>query len=322
MANSKMHLIGKIINHIKTSLSDFLICYFPKMEIDSIKITKSQYDKLKNEINDYCNNVVNEINDYKKNGVIKITEGTEALHGYEIVSQIGDYLGPVILMDGEYYRCIKKDAVPKFIELWESGILQVFSAKGFMPKIDISEFCSDEWPIILKQQKITIKKIEDTTIEESKKALFFVSILQLVCKKVNCVLLDPHFYNYTINESGFMFYDLGSFFMTNDISNYNDFSMVILGAYRILFSYFPGSVLSKQELGVFRTGIKKYKYTARLHEFSFYRRRGRKCIKRFCTKNVVNAYRNIFYSYKCLPWDVLICFLPKFINNPLSLVNI
>ena len=101
------------------------------------------------------------------------------------------------------------------------------------------------------------KEYSEWSVNESIRAALFVSVLQSICKRVDCVLLDPHYYNITFVNNHPIYFDLGSFYMDENTKQYNDFSLVILGLYRILFSGFIDSVLSKQELGAFRYEAEK-----------------------------------------------------------------
>lgn len=274
------------------------------------KITKTQYESIKDACVNFCNKIIEEIKISKKSEDFSFMSPKEHLANLNIVSKFGDWLGPVIEKDGKYYRCIKKESIDRFGIFWKSGVLEVFSKRGYIPKLTISQYYSDDYPVIIEQESLEITNITKLPLVQSKKGLLFVSILQYICKKMGFALIDPHYYNYTFFKNHFVYFDLGSFSTIDDYFKYRDFSMVVLGAYRILFSYFPNSVLSKQELGDFRNGI-DVSYKTDYFEFVFYKKAALKYCKMHCTKSILNAFDDIFNKYECLPWNVITCFLPE-----------
>lgn len=278
------------------------------------KISKADYEIIRKQCEAFCDTVVDEILSAKKDCSTLLLTPKKQINNLKVISKYGDWLGPVIQKNNKYYRCVKKESVDKFKTLWESGILEVFSNKGYLPKMSISEYCSDEYPIIIEQEKLDVLNITKLSLEQSKKALLFVSMLQHICKKTGYALIDPHYFNYTFCNNRFIYYDLGSFSTIEEYFKYHDYSMVVLGAYRILFSYFPDSVLSKQDLGEFRSDT-KVSYRDDYFEYKFYKKATYKYCRNHCSKPIGGAFKEIFSKYECTPWNVITCFLPERKND-------
>lgn len=284
------------------------------------KITKNQYEMIKKQCEVFCDRITTEIVAASNGESFDFPKPKFYLNDVNIVSKYGDWLGPVIKIDDRYYRCIKKESIDKFRVLWKSGVFKFFSKKGYLPKLKISQYYSDEFPIIIELETLVITDITKLSLEQSKKGLLFVSLLQFICKINGIAIIDPHYFNYTFFENRYIYFDLGSFSTIDNYYKYRDYSMVVLGAYRILFSYFPDSIFSKQELGDFRYGVSP-NYKTDFFEFDFYKSVTYKYCKKHCTKSVLNAFNAIFNNYECLPWDVITFFLPERINDVNNLLG-
>ena len=311
----------QIIKRALDCIDDYRILYFPKNSIKPIIIDKKQYQLIKSRFDLYRDNIVREV--IIEKGELKPfnTVPSILIDDFVVLSQIGDYLGPVIQYNDQYFRCIKTEAKKKFLDLWNSGILQVFERHGFIPSITISNYYTEDYPIILKMETIDILPFYEWTEEQSVRAALFISILQGICRRLDCVILAPHYFNITFVENRPIYFDIGSFYMTRNLEKYNDTSMVLLGLYRILFLYFNESVLSKQELGDFRWGKKKNDYSNKMHEFVLAKRRAMAYHRFHSTKTGNKAFRKIFLKNKCTPEDVAICFIGNEIIKQHDLID-
>lgn len=309
----------KIVGSIKKRFSDFKSAYYAKNTFCFPKITKKDYELIKQECELFCETVIDEILNESNKIMSDFPEPKSKLKHFEVLSKYGDWLGPVVKKDSHFFRCVKKESLIGFKKLWSSGLLQVFSKRGYLPKLTISDYYTDDYPIILEQECIDIRNITTLSLDVSKKGLLFTSLIQQISKKVGFALIDPHYFNYTYFANRFVYFDLGSFSTLQDYNKRHDFSMVVLGAYRILFSYFPNSVFYRQDLGEFRYGF-DVTYGTNYHEFVFYKLKTYSFCKRHCTRTIYRSFKNIFENYDCSPWDVITCFMPDRANDVKKLI--
>ena len=154
---------------------------------------------------------------------------------YTVRSSALDVYGVVIYKDNKIYRGIYKKSKEKFIELYNTGILQVFAEEGFVPKFKISDFYTDDYPLILEVEKLDIVHYRNYSYsmikEEGKLKLRLLEILS----EFGYTLIDGHSGNTTFKDNNPVFFDFGSFIKSErtgwadyEIWQYNIFPLICL----------------------------------------------------------------------------------------------
>ena len=274
-----------------------------------IKMSNKTYENIKahyENITGKISKTISELSSRSENirgGVIQFGE-------YKKLSEYGDYLGPVVEQNGKIYKLIKEQSFDLFKKLFNTQILQAFSFYGFIPKISITNYCLPDYPLIIECEKLNLTNYNDVSIDRFGELLLFVSFLQKVCRSNNVVLIDPHYLNYCYTlEGDKVFFDIGSFKYGE--TNHDDFSMVSLGCYRLLFSLFPESVLFYRELNEFRYDVPKFKFPTDYREFVYYKKRFYRYHRLHSSLIIYRAAKRIFDKFEVRPEDLQVLFSIK-----------
>lgn len=187
----------------------------------------------------------------KQNQGIKfdVANSTCELKNYTIQHSPMDSLGDIIFTDNDsfIYRGIKKESVNKFIELYETGILQTFMEYDFIPKFKISNYKLENYPLILEIEKLRVVYPYFWSFSMLKaEAILKLQIIEIL-EHFGYGLIDGHTSNSAFKEGNPVFFDFGSFvkgidstFAKLEIIRYNIIPLILMS---IKNSYFPRYVL-------------------------------------------------------------------------------
>lgn len=136
---------------------------------------------------------------------------TQRLINFDLRTSLSDYYGVVVFKDDKIYRAIYPHRKQRFIELYNSGILQILSKEGLIPDFKVSDFYIDGYPLLIEVEKLNIIHVINYTYsmikEETKLKLRLLEILN----EFGYTLIDGHTANATFQNGKPVFFDLGSF---------------------------------------------------------------------------------------------------------------
>ncbi len=135
----------------------------------------------------------------------------EEFKDYEVIYSALDPMGVVITKDDKIYRGVYQKSKDKFIELYETGILQVLAEIGYVPKFKITNYYTKDYPIIFEIEKLTIIPPAFWTFSMIKEeAKLKIQILEVI-RKFGYGFIDGHALNATFKDGKPIFFDFGSF---------------------------------------------------------------------------------------------------------------
>lgn len=288
-----------------------------------IRIHKKELKQLRANLDTIVLSIINCIKNYHYDES-SFFYGQKELTEFANMSKYGDYLGPVVRNKNDYYKCIRKRSLDDFKKLWKTGIVQVLGDLGWIPKHVISNYRTDEYPIILKIDTLDLLTYIDFDLDIAKSEVVFIALLNQVLTNFGYTLHDAHYDNtcviYKDKKPKMIYIDVGSIIKidtdeksvlskgVSQIEINTDIDAVMCGCYRLLFSYFNDSLLSKFELSKPRKNEKIYSFHL-YFEHRFYRRRYffyHLFHSSFC---VTKAVFHIFKNLKISPIDSYVLFL-------------
>ena len=167
---------------------------------------------------------------------------------YKIVSYNGDRMGKVFCRDGEYYRGVYQESVVDFTELWRKGIIQVMGKRGYIPKTEITDFCLEEYPVILHAEKVQISTSLIWTYSMVKDAALHMIIMNSVLRRFGYKLHDGHLNNITFHNGKPLFTDLGSIVKDEGQKVSFEQELVFSACYRMVFELIGKSALARVQV--------------------------------------------------------------------------
>lgn len=129
-----------------------------------------------------------------------------------------DPLGKVFYKDGRVFRGIFANKVEHCKNLFISGLLLELMERGFIPKTFVSEYFSDEFPLILEHEYIDGVEPCFWSFSMLKDAGIHILLVEKISKKYGYHLLDSHPWNVSFNKNKPIFIDFGSFVLSNEPS--------------------------------------------------------------------------------------------------------
>ena len=123
-----------------------------------------------------------------------------------------DDIGRVFTYEGRIMRGIFPKGLPIIKDLFASGLMDELYREEYIPKTDITEFYTDEFPMILEHEKIDfISYYSEWTLSMIKDAGLFVLKLESFLIQRGYRLKDCHPYNILFRSKGDCIYvDIGS----------------------------------------------------------------------------------------------------------------
>lgn len=229
-----------------------------------------------------------------------------------MISNNGDYMGKVFSYNGEIYRGLYKRALDDFFLIWGKGVLQVLGKHLVIPEVTISEYYTDEFPLIIHTKKVSIQKNTLWSYAMVKDACILVSFLNDLLHEFGLTLMDGHLNNITFDKGRPVFVDVGSVIPYTPTAVQEE--LVFGGVFRLLFGYLGNCMLYRLpshdndnsnifiEPRFYNQMTREYR--ACLGAFKKYHwlhgnRRGR------------NIVHRIFDLYSVFPWDIDVLFPVK-----------
>jgi hypothetical protein len=165
--------------------------------------------------------------------------------GYKILSYNGDLMGKVFTREGHIYRGIYSESEDVFKRLWNTGILQVLGQNELIPKTTVTNYYTDEYPLILEHEVVTMSASKLWNYEMVKDASILICLIQQVCNAFGFKLHDGHLNNVTFNNGHPVFTDIGSIVINDGNVFRQKAGTLFAGCYRLLFWEVENSILKR-----------------------------------------------------------------------------
>lgn len=197
------------------------------------KVFYSQYDKLKEKI-------IKEIKEYNQEKNIRVNSSI-LIKDLTMMSNNGDQMGKVFLYNGDIYRGIYKERVSDFYNIWDRGILQVLWKYNIIPEIKLTQYYTEEFPLIIQMKKVSIQRNMNWSYLMVRDACCLLVMMYDVLKRFGCTILDGHLNNITFNQGKPLFVDIGSIILDRPTAVKEE--LVFCGLYRLLFGTIGNTML-------------------------------------------------------------------------------
>ena len=165
--------------------------------------------------------------------------------GYRILSYNGDAMGKVLKKDGRIFRGIYAESAQWFQKLWDTGLIQTLAKEGMMPKTTLTDFATEEFPIILEHQTVEISTAKLWNPSMVRDACITITLVDAVCRRFGYKLIDGHLNNITFAAGKPVFTDIGS--IVEDRGQYTAYesSLIFAGGYKLLAAALGNSILDR-----------------------------------------------------------------------------
>lgn len=164
---------------------------------------------------------------------------------FRILSYNGDQMGKVLEKDGRIFRGIYKESADAFLKLWKIGLVQTLSDLGVLPQTNITDYQTDEFPIILEHQVVDFSYAKMWTPRMIKEACITICLLDMVCRRFGYKLIDGHLNNITFVCNRPVFTDIGS--IVEDKGQYTAYesSLIFAGGYKLIAASLGNSIVDR-----------------------------------------------------------------------------
>ncbi len=278
---------NKIMMHFKNVLRRRIRYHQRKKEqlIRGNHSNKNDLNQKKNYYNSIKCDLIKSIKDYQMWHLNEtISKPTTLMPNAEIISNNGDWLGKVFKYNDQFYRGINENSVNDFCTLWRTGIIQVFSKYGLIPVTTISDYYSDNYPIILHHVTVDVNSSKAWCFDMIKDACIFSCIIRDVLNQFGYTLFDGHLNNVVFYKNKPVFLDIGSITKYDDKRDGFSWELAFSGLYRLIFYLFGNNVL--KHIQVYDEAnnaiwIKPWHYDNALEEYYFY-------LKKFKTFGIIH----------------------------------
>ncbi len=208
-----------------------------------------------------------------------------------------DELGRVFSWRGRIFRGINPNRELLVNEMFSCGMLDELIEKGFIPKIWITDFKTEDYSIVLEHEKVNfVTYPQEWSFSMLKDATILVLKLNKLTSKYGFQTKDCHGYNIVFNGSSPVYVDIGSFVRVGkDLENfsygssYNEFMQFYYYPLKIWSdgnSYFANAVIYYSNISLMGTDS----YLA--YKYAFIRFPGKNLIK------IVRRIANLWALYK------------------------
>ena len=213
--------------------------------VRSVKKTAESYKAKQQKLID---EFYNGLSEYKKSNSTDIAPPDKKLEGFRILSFNGDRMGKVIMYNGGIYRGIYKESVPAFKKLWETGLLQMLGIKGYIPKTEVTPYYTDDFPIILSHETVTMSASSLWNDRMILDALLLICLIKQLALKSGFTLHDGHLNNVTFHNGRPVFTDIGSIVENKGQATICDREILFTGCYRLISRLVGSSILKHIQL--------------------------------------------------------------------------
>ncbi|MBU9735539.1 hypothetical protein [Diplocloster agilis] len=239
-------------------MGDFIIIYMKRLyhilkrnkihKSKKIICTKKQLLEKHIYYEDYVASIYNEIVNYQNSINNELNEPSIYFTGYSILSYNGDRMGKVLGRDGKIYRGIYPESVPSFRKLWSTGLLQILGEHNLIPRTIITDYFSDEYPIILEHQTVDISVSSLWNTEMIKDAAILICLIKQIAQRVGFTLHDGHINNVSFEKGQPIFTDIGSIVEDQGQATICDREILFTAIYRLIFHFLGNSLLKHIQL--------------------------------------------------------------------------
>lgn len=130
---------------------------------------------------------------------------------YNLLSNVDD-VGRVFTYENKIMRGIYPEKVDYVKKLFSSGLIAALYSENFIPRTVISEYYTDEFPMVLEHERIsTVSYVTEWTFDMVRDAGLLVLSMEKYLNNYGWRLKDCHPYNILFNDKGDCVYvDIGS----------------------------------------------------------------------------------------------------------------
>lgn len=222
-----------------------------KQNLHPLRIRKNIINEVEKLFDERVNTLIDQIRVYCSSPAYDPCvkqKGTVLFDDFQILSYNGDSMGKVLRKNNRIYRGIYKESVPQFAKLWNSGLLQVLGQNNIVPVTTITDYYTEEYPIILEHSIVDMYTSKCWNNLMIKDACVAMTVLKRVAVSVGFTLYDGHLNNMTFHNGCPMFTDIGSIVENKGQKTAYENSLVFAGLYRLIFNALNNSIIKRLQL--------------------------------------------------------------------------
>ncbi len=222
-----------------------------KKELNPVRVTRRQLNDKKAEYDAVVNSLAEQMERYRTSpdyAPCEAEKGTVLFEGFRILSYNGDIMGKVLSRDGHIYRGVYKESVPAFLRLWNSGLLQVLGDNGYIPVTTVTDYYTEEYPIIMEHEIVDMSTSKSWNLLMIKDACIAMAIIKRAAASVGYTLYDGHLNNMTFHAGRPVFTDIGSIVEDNGHNTGYTTELFFAGLYRLVFAGIGNSVMRRIQI--------------------------------------------------------------------------
>lgn len=156
------------------------------------------------------NDIIKKIKNIKESIIPFSNVPNEKFINFEFSGSAFDPLGCILSKDGKIYRGVYKKSEEHFKELYNTGILQTFAEVGIMPHFNLTNYYTEDFPIIFEIEKVDIIPSIFWSFSMLKAEAKLKILLIEILNKFGYTLIDGHSLNTTFKNGKPIFIDFGS----------------------------------------------------------------------------------------------------------------
>lgn len=209
------------------------------------RIDKNVYYKKRQYYQELQYRILRKAEDLRENSTANTGEKV-LFTDYTVLSINGDEIGLALKRGKNFYRGIYNESLEKFNYVWKKGILQALAEYKIIPHLEITNFYTDDFPIIVRTETVTISRPDSWSFLMIKDACILIACLKNILNACGCTLLDGHLNNITFHNGHPMFLDIGSIIPLRE-SGFQE-ETVFTGCFHLLCLQLGNSMLSRMNL--------------------------------------------------------------------------
>ena len=197
---------------------------------------------------DYVETIYKEIVKYQKTLKHQLNEPSVYLNEFKILSYNGDRMGKVLGKDGKIYRGIYPESVSSFRKLWNTGLLQILGEHNLIPRTQITDYYTEDYPLILEHQSVDISVSSLWNTEMIRDAAILICLIKQIAQRVGFTLHDGHINKVSFEKGRPIFADIGSIVEDQGQATICDREILFTAVYRLLFHFLGNCLLRHIQL--------------------------------------------------------------------------
>lgn len=204
-------------NRRKITILDFIKISYKRGEkrikrsnLNPVNLSKKELIIKEKFYTNIINSLIEEIKNYKVDLNPDIKNRKKLENAKITVSQL-DPLGSVFQYEGKIYRGVKPEKVNHFLDLYKTGMLQVLSKHNMVAKTKLTDFYTEEFPLIIEHEKLPIVQPFYWSYIHFKQCAINTLLINTIASHFGYHLIDGHSLNTVFLNNAPVFIDVGSF---------------------------------------------------------------------------------------------------------------